>query len=195
MRRKIGQMINSKTVSALEAILFACGDPVTEDRTAEALGVKVNEIKDIAAALNSKYDESESSLRVLHLGDSWQLTVKPEFMEYARNAAESRRYTPLSNAAMEALTVVAYNQPVTKAFVEHVRGVDSSGVMNSLAEKNLIEEAGRLDLPGKPIAYKTTAAFLRSFGLESLDDLPELPSKPRLSAEEEPPDDLEEITE
>ena len=101
-----------------------------------------------------------------------QLCTKTEFEPYIRRAFEIKRNAPLSQAALEVLAIIAYNQPVTRAFAEQVRGVDSSGVISTLVEKGLIEEAGRLDLPGKPIAYRTTPLFLRSFGLESLEDLP-----------------------
>ena len=94
-----------------------------------------------------------------------------------KNAIDTKRSTPLSNAAMEVLTIIAYNQPVSKGFVENVRGIDSSSVINNLVEKGLIEEAGRLDIPGKPLVYKTTPVFLRSFSLGSLADLPPLPNK------------------
>ncbi len=125
--------------------------------------------------LVDRYESTGSALTVLKLGNSYQLAVKAEFFDYVRAALESKKNTPLSPAAMEVLTIIAYNQPVTKGFVEHVRGIDSSSVVNSLVEKNLLEEAGRLDVPGKPIAYKTTSAFLRCFQLSSLNDLPALP--------------------
>ena len=102
------------------------------------------------------------------------MSTKSETAEYIRSAMENKRQAPLSNAAMEALTIVAYNQPVSKSFVENVRGIDSSSVINSLVEKGLLEENGRLEVPGHPVAYRTTSAFLRCFGLSSLDDLPPL---------------------
>ncbi len=169
-------MTIAETVSAAEAVLFACGDPVDRKRLASAAGFEPEKAGEIAELLNKRYSETGSALAVVKLGDSWQLCLREEFSEYAKNALESRKDIPLSQAALEVLTVAAYNQPVTRSFIEHVRGVDSSGVVNSLVEKNLLEEAGRLDIPGRPIAYKTTAAFLRSFCLESLDDLPELPA-------------------
>ncbi|MBQ7784510.1 MAG: SMC-Scp complex subunit ScpB, partial [Oscillospiraceae bacterium] len=103
---------------------------------------------------------------------SYQLTVKAEYINYVRAAMETKKASPLSPAAMEVLAIIAYNQPVTKGFVEHVRGIDSSSVVNSLVEKNLLEEAGRLDVPGKPIAYRTTPTFLRCFQLSSIENLP-----------------------
>ena len=112
----------------------------------------------------------------MKLGDCRQLGIRDDFTEYVKAAVETKKNTPLSPAAMEVLTIVAYNQPVSKSFVERVRGIDSSSVVNSLTEKNLLEEAGRLDVPGRPVAYRTTPVFLRCFGLESLDDLPPIPN-------------------
>ena len=126
----------------------------------------------VLESLKTKYEKFESSIEVLRLDTQWQLCTKKEYEPYIRGAFEIKRNAPLSQAALEVLAVIAYNQPVTRAFAEQVRGVDCSGVISTLAEKGLIEEAGRLDLPGRPIAYKTTPLFLRSFGLESIEDLP-----------------------
>lgn len=162
-------------ISAVEAILFAHGEPIEAEKLCAAAGVEADMPEKLVQLLIDRYESMGSALTVLKLGNSYQLAVKAEFFDYVRAALESKKNTPLSPAAMEVLTIVAYNQPVTKGFVEHVRGIDSSSVVNSLVEKNLLEEAGRLDVPGKPIAYKTTAAFLRCFQLSSLDDLPALP--------------------
>ena len=124
-----------------------------------------------------KYSKAESGITLLSLNGSYQLATKEELATFIKAALEIKKNSVLSPAAMEALTIVAYNQPVTKGFVEHVRGVDSSGVVNSLVDKGLLAEAGRLDLPGRPIAYKTTDNFLRCFRLSSLDDLPPIPDK------------------
>lgn len=164
-------------LSAAEAVLFACGDPVEDRRLAASAGFDEAETEEVIRLLNIRYADSGSALCVMKLGDCYQLCVREEFSEYARAALENKKNIPLSPAAMEVLTVVAYNQPVSKSFVEHVRGIESSNIVNSLVEKNLLEEAGRLDVPGKPVAYRTTPAFLRCFGLSSLDDLPELPRK------------------
>lgn len=161
--------------ASLEAVLFACGDPAEPERLAAAIGVEKGALPQLADMLNDAYEENCSSLTVLRLGGSYQLAVRTEYYECVKAAAENKKNAPLSPAAMEVLTIIAYNQPVTKSFVEHIRGIDSSSVVNSLMEKNLLEEAGRLDVPGRPIAYKTTNVFLRCFGLESIDDLPPLP--------------------
>ena len=125
-------------------------------------------------SLNEHYDECGSALNILKLSGGYQMSTKSETADYIRSAMENKRQAPLSNAAMEALTIVAYNQPVSKSFVENVRGIDSSSVINSLVEKGLLEENGRLEVPGHPVAYITTPAFLRCFGLSSLNDLPPL---------------------
>lgn len=174
----------SEKTAAVEAVLFACGDPVDPARLAEAAGVDKGALNEIAAELNAAYEENGSSLIVLTLGGSFQLAVRQEYFAAVETAARTKKNVPLSQAAMEALTIIAYNQPVTKSFIESVRGVDSSGVVNSLAEKGLVCEAGRLDLPGRPIAYKTTEVFLRCFGLSSLDELPPLPGKEEVQPEQ-----------
>ena len=162
--------------AALEAVLFAAGEPMETDRLAEALGMSAEEINAAAGALMTALEESGSGLQLLALGDSWQLTTRAEYAEEIRAALEVKRNTPLSNAAMEALTIIAYNQPVTKGFVERVRGVDSGSVVNTLVERGLLEEAGRIEVPGRPVTYRTTAHFLRTFGMQSLADLPPLPT-------------------
>ncbi|MBQ5312032.1 MAG: SMC-Scp complex subunit ScpB [Oscillospiraceae bacterium] len=159
----------------LEAVLFACGDPAEPERIAVAADIDKGALPGLVDSLNDAYAENGSSLTVLRLSGFYQLAVRSEYYDAVKRAVDTKKNAPLSQAAMEALTVIAYNQPVTKSFVEHIRGVDSSGVVNALVEKGLVTEAGRLDLPGRPIAYITTDAFLRCFGLESLDDLPSLP--------------------
>ena len=162
--------------AALEAVLFAAGEPMETDRIAEALGMTAEEIQAAAGELMTALEESGSGLQLLPLGESWQLTTRADFAEEIRAALEVKRNTPLSNAAMEALTIIAYNQPVTKGFVERVRGVDSGSVVNTLVERGLLEEAGRIEVPGRPVTYRTTAHFLRTFGMQSLADLPPLPT-------------------
>lgn len=176
--------------AALEAVLFSTGEPTELQRLAEALETDADSVAQLAAQLDACYRESGSALQVLSLGGSLQLTTRPEQAEVIRRALEIKRNTPLSNAAMEALTIIAYNQPVTKGFVERVRGVDSGSVVNTLVERGLLEEAGRIEVPGRPVTYRTTAQFLRCFGLSSLEELPPLPTdeeQPDLFAAE--PDD------
>lgn len=162
-------------LSVIEAILFASGEPVEVDRLSEAAAVEKETVPKLIRLLNDRYENSTSALEILKLGDSYQLVSRPQFAPFIKAAMDKKRLATLSPAAMEVLTIIAYNQPVTKSFVESVRGVDSSGVVNSLVEKSLIEESGRLDIPGRPIAYVTTNNFLRCFKLSSIDELPPLP--------------------
>ena len=162
----------SKYIPALEAILFAGGEPVPAARIAAALELSEQNVEKTAVLLEQKLSSKDSGIELLKLSDGYQLATKKQFEEPIRTVFELRRSTPLSSAAFEVLAVVAYNQPVTKAYVEQVRGVDSSSSVSGLLEKGLIEEAGRLDLPGRPVSFRTTDTFLRVFGLSSLADLP-----------------------
>lgn len=173
-RKRVIELQLNEKIGAVEAILFASGEPVEEKRISEAAVLDKGSIAGIVKTLNNRYDDNGSALKIVRLGTSYQMCTREEYAEYIRSAIEYKKQIPLSNAAMEALTVIAYNQPVTKGFVENVRGIDSSSVINSLVEKGLLEESGRLDVPGRPVAYKTTENFLRCFGLSSLDDLPPL---------------------
>lgn len=166
----------SDGMAALEAILFACGDPIDIAKLSAAADMDTDTAEKLLAKLNDRYDTYEGGLRVLKLGDSYQLVTREKFAANIKQALESKRQVPLSQAAMEVLAIIAYNQPVTKGFVEQVRGIDSSSVVNSLVERNLLEEHGRLDLPGRPIAYKTTDNFLRCFKMSDLKELPPLPN-------------------
>ncbi|MCD8095250.1 MAG: SMC-Scp complex subunit ScpB [Ruminococcus sp.] len=168
---------NENLAAKLEAVLFAGGDPIEKLKLCAALMVSQEELENAADCLNEKYRKEDSGIELLRLEKSLQLAVKKEFSDSVKTALEIKKNMALSPAAMEVLTIVAYNQPVTKSFVEHVRGVDSSSVVNSLVEKDLLCEKGRLNLPGRPVAYATTDNFLRSFGLESIRDLPDLPEK------------------
>lgn len=169
---------------ALEAILFAAGDPLPVKRIATALELPVEDLEAAVASLQTELDTRESGLVLKRLGDQIQLCTRTECSDAVRKVLALRKNTPLSGAAFEVLAVIAYNQPVTKSFIEQVRGVDCSGVVASLTQKGLIEEKGRLDLPGRPIVYGTTPAFLRCFCIESLDELPPLPEHESPSEEE-----------
>ena len=163
--------------SAIEAILFASGEPMPCSRIAEVIGVDRETAKKLLTQLADDYENRDSGIRILKLEDSYQMTTAKEFAPQIRAALDLRRNQPLSQASLEVLAIIAYNQPVTRAFMEQIRGVDCSGVVSTLCEKELIEEAGRMDLPGRPIAFKTTANFLRCFGLSGLDSLPALPAE------------------
>lgn len=160
----------------MEAILFACSDPIDIDKLAQALNTEEENVLELSRTLQAKYNKEESGIHLLQLDHTLQFAVNPVFLAPVRTALDLRSSAPLSQAAMEVLAVIAYNQPVTKAFVEQVRGVDCSGPISGLVQKGLIEEKGRLDLPGRPLVYGTTDRFLRCFSLNSLDDLPDLPS-------------------
>lgn len=167
----------SEGMAAVEAVLFASGEPIEADKLAAAAEIEKETVIKLIDRLNDRYSEQGSSLVVKRLGESYQMMTRPEFARNIKSALENRRQAPLSQAALEVLAIVAYNQPVTRGFVEQIRGVDSSGVVKSLTERNLLEEYGRLeDVPGRPIAYKTTENFLRCFGLNSLDALPPIPN-------------------
>ena len=174
----------SKLQAAVEAILFASGEPIELERIAEALDIDPDVCEQIILNLSAKLDETNSGICVLKLDNMYQLSSRTEYAEIIRDVLELRKNTPLSTAAFEVLAVIAYNQPVTKSFVEQIRGVDCSGVISTLCQKKLIEEKGRLDLPGRPLVYGTTPDFLRCFSISSLDELPELPEKEIVVAED-----------
>lgn len=160
--------------AALEAILFAYAEPISAARLADALGVEQPVAEGLLQALCDELAREERGLCLLRLENRWQLSTKPAYGDYIKKALDTRRNTPLSQAALEVLSIIAYNQPVSRSFIEQVRGIDSSHTVQSLQQKGLIEEAGRLELPGRPIALRTTDVFLRTFGLSSLQDLPPL---------------------
>ena len=163
-----------ENISVVEAILFAYGEPISAELLSEASGIDTKSLDRILDLLNDRYDETHSALQVLKLDGAYQLATRREYSSHVKKAFETGRNSALSSAALECLAVVAYNQPVTRSFVDTVRGVDSSAVMNRLAERGLIEEAERLEVPGRPIAYRTTKNFLRCFSLSSLSELPPL---------------------
>jgi segregation and condensation protein B len=158
-------------------MLFAGGDPVSCERMAGVLGVSMDTIDGVCAELSEFYEQSGSALRVVRLGKQYQIATRDEYAPMIRTLLDLKKDAPLSNAAMEVLAVIAYNEPVTKNFVERVRGVDCSGVVNTLLARGLIEERGRLDLPGRPMQYATSPNFMRCFGLESMGELPTVPSE------------------
>lgn len=168
-------MNKQQTLSALEAVLFASGDPISIDRLSQVFEIKPEEIEQYIKELKAKLDSNNSGFNVVRLENTYQLVTREEFAPYIKKAFDIKRRTPLSPASLEVLAVIAYNQPVTRAFIEQVRGVDCSGVVSTLVEKGLIEERGRLELPGRPLLYGTTKTFLRSFSLNDLSDLPPLP--------------------
>lgn len=161
--------------AAIEAVLFANGSSVEIGRIAQALEISEKQADKYISELIDDYNASKRGITIIRLDNSYQMVSCKEYAPQIRTVMDLRRNSPLSQAALEVLAVVAYNQPVTKAFVEQVRGVDCSGVIGSLTAKGLVEEKGRLELPGRPLLYGTTENFLRCFNLESLEFLPALP--------------------
>lgn len=169
-------MANAKHLqSIVEAILFSAGEPLELSKISEAIEVEDELTQQILLNLAAELDERESGICLLDLNGKYQLCSREKYADYVRRVLEVKKNTPLSQAAFEVLAIIAYNQPVTKAFIEQVRGVDCSGVITTLCQKKLIEEKGRLELPGRPLIYGTTSDFLRCFSMSSLRDLPELP--------------------
>ena len=186
--QKKGQnaMTERQELGSLEAMLFAHAEPVETARLADALRLDADEVTTLLQKLQKRYDEQESGMVILYFEpDRWQMTTRPYYGEMVKRILDTRRNAPLSPAALEVLAVIAYNQPVSRSFIEQVRGVDSSSTVTKLLDKGLIEEAGRLDLPGKPVAFQVTDTFLRVFGLGSLADLPPLHGEAAESAEPE----------
>ena len=165
----------AELTSALEAILFASGDSIPAARLSLVLGVDEEEILRCASELAERYESEGRGIRLLRLDDRLQLCSAPEYAPYVTKTLEQRRPAQLSQSALEALAIVAYFQPVTRAYIDQVRGVDSSYTVSTLLERGLIEIAGRLDVPGRPSLLKTTDVFLRTMGISSLDELPKLP--------------------
>lgn len=164
--------MNIETV--IEAVLFASGEPVPIKRFCMLLDKSEKEILDAAKKLADDYVFHQRGIRLLRLENSLQLCSAPEYHDYIRMALETRKPPKMSAAAIEVLAIAAYHQPVTRAYIEQIRGVDSSYTVGVLTERGLIEPCGRLDVPGRPVVYRTTAEFLRVFGLSSLDELPKL---------------------
>ena len=161
--------------SAIEGILFASGEPVAVDRICVALDMDRNTVELVLGKLADYYSYERRGIRLVRMEDMWQLCSAPEYGDIIRKAFEIRKPAKLSQPALEVLTIIAYYQPTTRAYVDQIRGVDSSYTVGLLLERKLIEECGRLQVPGRPRLYRTTKAFLRAFHLNSLEDLPEMP--------------------
>lgn len=160
--------------AAIEAILFAAGHPMPYEKLSEVLGISVNDVKNIIKEMSRDFENEKNhrGLLLLMYPDTCQLATKEDYSPYIREALGIKRGGNLSNSTMEALAIVAYNQPVTRSDVDNIRGVDSSYAMTSLIDKQLIEVCGRLEAPGRPMLYRTSDKFLRVFGLNSLSELP-----------------------
>lgn len=175
-------MNKEQKISALLAVLFSSGEPMSIERLSSVFEEKPEKIEETAKLLEERLKEHKMGIMLLRLQNTYQLASDEQYAEYIKKAFDIKRKTPLSPAALEVLAVVAYNQPITKAFIEQVRGVDCSGVITTLVEKGLIEERGRLELPGRPLLYGTTKNFLRCFSISDLSELPKLPEdKPQIN--------------
>ena len=162
--------------AAIQAILFASGEPISAERISTTLELDKLTVSKLLKNLMDDFDRDDSGICIIKLNDKYQMCTKSTYSNFVRRALDFRRHVPLTQAAMEVLAIIAYNQPVTKSFVENIRGVDCSSIISNLNVRNLIEEKGRLDLPGRPLLYGTTLNFLKCFGIESVDELPELKS-------------------
>ena len=157
---------------AVEGILFAAGEPVKSAKMAAVLGVSVECITESVNKLSDYYNDNNRGLMIIEIDDGYQLCSRPEYYAYIQDILGEQRRQALSNAAMEALAIIAYKQPITKSQIEYIRGINSDGAVNRLVERGLVEECGRLDAPGRPALFATTQNFLRCFGLKKPDDLP-----------------------
>lgn len=168
-------MDNKEIESKIEAILFAAGEPVPAARIALVLGVEAAEVLQSAKRLSDEYSFDRRGFRLVRMGDSLQLCSAPEHAQDIVHALERRKPPKLSQSALEVLAICAYFQPVTRAYVDQVRGVDSSYTMGILIERGLIEACGKLDVTGRPSIYRTTELFLRTMGITDINELPKLP--------------------
>lgn len=157
---------------AIEGILFAAGEPVKASKLAVVLSSDIESVKEAVEELKKEYESEHRGFNIIEILEGYQICSRPEYYTYIQEILGEQRKQPLSNAAMEALAIIAYKQPITKGQIEHIRGVNSDGCVNRLYERGLIDEAGRLDAPGRPILYVTTENFLRCFGLKDPRELP-----------------------
>ena len=169
---------------ALEAIFFASGEPVSISKIAKVFEIPELEAFNLCEKLKQKLNKSSSGLKLVKIKESYQMCTKSEYKKYISEIMNLKKNTPLSCAAMEVLAIIAYNEPVTRAFVDQVRGVDCAYLIGSLCQKGLIEERGRLELPGRPLLYGVTDNFLRCFNLETLQDLPLIPKEENTISDE-----------
>ena len=188
-------MKKNKIPYAIEGILFAAGEPVKTAKLAAVLEIEIEAVEEAISLLKYEYDTNERGFMIIDIDDGYQICSRPEYYNYIQIILGDQRRQALSNAAMEALAIIAYKQPITRGQVEYIRGVNSDSAVNRLVERGLVEECGRLDAPGRPVLYRTTQGFLRCFGLSSPKDLPELDMS-KLSPEfEQLALDMEENTE
>lgn len=164
-----------KSKAIIEAILFACGREVGIKELMSALEVSSEDLFAIIESMKQDYQKEDRGIEIIKVGEAFQLTTKKEYYEYIYPIFDKRSKPNLSNAALETLSIIAYNPKITKAEIESIRGVNSDGTMYKLLEYNLIENVGKADAPGRPSMYSVTNEFLKMFGITNLDELPELP--------------------
>lgn len=174
-----------KAAAALEAVLFAAGSPLASDKLVEILPLAPEAFQAALSILRERYSSVGSGIELIEIENSLQLCTKSAYADNVKAALELKKLPPLSKAALEVLAITAYNQPVTRSFIEQVRGVESSSIVSSLCDKGLLRESGYLDAPGKPALFVTTESFLRCFGLASLDELSSRLGELALSGEED----------
>ena len=162
---------------ALEAVLFSLGEAVEIERLAQALEVREDEVREAFEKLKSKYEKENRGIKLIEIDGSVQMCSNPDYFECIKRVTQIEKQAGLSSAALETLSIIAYNQPVTKGTIEFIRGVDCTYSVTRLLERGFIDELGRAETPGRPILYGTTMEFLRCFGLKSLEELPPLPEK------------------
>ena len=167
-------MDRDRQEAVIEAVLFSMGESVRISRLAELIEATPEEVKDIVAGMKKRMGAKNRGITITEIGDAFQMCSKPEMYEYLIDITKSERKYTLTDTVLETLSIVAYKQPVTRADIEKIRGVDCSHAINKLIEVDLIKELGRMDAPGRPILFGTTEQFLRSFGVKSLEDLPEV---------------------
>lgn len=166
-------METNKMESIIESVLFAAGDAVEIEKLCDILDVDTKNLNLIVDNLAEKYEKEKRGIMIIRLEDSFQMCTRPDYKDYISRLMEPKKGQNLSNAALEVLSVIAYRQPVTKSYIENIRGVSSDYVVSRLVERGLVEEVGRLDAPGRPMLFSTTEEFLRCFNLESLKGLPD----------------------
>ena len=185
-------MTIEKILQSAEAIIFASGDGISFENLRDILEIEDKQMEFIIKTLEEKYNTENSGVILIRNSGNISFTTHGDTAEMVYKALNEKKNAPLSNAAMETLAIIAYNQPVSRAFIEQVRGVDSTSSVKTLIEKGLVEEAGRLEIPGRPLSYKTTPVFLRSFSLDSIQDLPKIKSeKTENDISEEYDDDID----
>lgn len=168
----------TQLTAIIEAVLFAAGEPVETSELARICDIDEDTLILALERMQEKYNEENGGICLVQAGSTYQLSTKKEYYEYIVKLVEPKEQNNLSNAAMETLSIVAYNQPVTRSSIEFIRGVNSDSAVNKLVQRGLIEECGRLDTPGKPLLYKTTSGFLKTFGLKQINDLPDIDNIP-----------------